>query len=151
MAEFVGTMNMLPGRLAGPAALVGDVVVPVTEPATIGAAPPAAGGPDTDRVDTELGVRPEDVHLEALTGPARSAAGPGGTSGPAAVGVAPGARGLITREIPRGGATELVIDLGTVSVRALVSGDRDPARDYPGGHVAVRFGRVLVYRDGVLA
>lgn len=128
VAEFVGSMNVVAGRLADGGVVVGGVLIPVVEASGDGGSSIPAG-------DVELGFRPEDVAVDVET-----AAAPGA-----------GASGRIVREIPRGAVTELVVEIGTATVRALVSADIDPAAAYPGGRVAVRIGRALVYRNGVLA
>lgn len=132
VAEFVGSMNLVAGRLAPGGVVVGGVLVPVSGPGlSSGNAAPAG--------EVEIGFRPEDVRLgpEALEA---------GTTGPTGA----GAPGRIVREIPRGAVTELVVGIGTAAVRALVSADTDPATAFPGGRVAVRVGRALVYRDGLM-
>jgi putative spermidine/putrescine transport system ATP-binding protein len=130
VAEFVGAMNVLPARqVDGGGVLLGGSIVPVAEL-------DGASGRDgvTDADSFEIGFRPEDVRLEtAHTG-----------QNPA------GAAGRIVREIPRGAVTELVVEVGTAAIRALVSADLDPATAFPGGAVAVRIGRALVYRDGLV-
>jgi ABC-type Fe3+/spermidine/putrescine transport system ATPase subunit len=73
----------------------------------------------------ELGVRPEDV----------------------IVGSSPtGASASVEREIPRGHFKELLLGLGDLRLRAFV-----PSSFQSPGPVHVSFGRVLVYREGVLA
>ncbi len=52
----------------------------------------------------------------------------------------------VTRVIPRGHFTELVLALGAASVRAYVDGETVTDDE----QVSVRFRRVLVYRDGAL-
>ncbi len=78
-----------------------------------------------------VGIRPEDVLLSR----------PGADDGPL---------GRVVREIPRGGLTEVVVELGPNRLRALVSADVDPLRAWPGGEVSVAFTRVLAYVDGLL-
>lgn len=121
VAEFVGAMNFLHGTLADSAVVVGGVRVPVC-----GLSASGAPGP------VEVGVRPEDVVLVPEGG-----------------GHHAGAPGRVTREIPRGAVTELVVEVGSVTLRALVGGDRGLAA-FPDGRVAVRAARGLVYTDGVL-
>lgn len=118
VAEFVGTMNLLPGAVTDDGAQLADTVVPVRE-----VSPPIA--------DALVGIRPEDVVL-----------GRPGTG--------PGPAGRVVREIPRGGLTEVVVELGPNRLRALVSADVDPAHAWPGGEVTVAFTRVLPYVDGLL-
>ena len=72
----------------------------------------------------EIGVRPEDVEVSSN---------------------GDGAEALVLREIPRGHYKELVLQLGDVEVRAFV-GPEVAASE----RQRVRFGRVTVYRDGVL-
>ena len=72
----------------------------------------------------EIGVRPEDVIVS-----------PHGD----------GAEGRVLREIPRGHYKELVIQLGEVEVRAFVAPEVSASE-----RQRVRFGRAVVYADGVL-
>ena len=125
VAEFVGSMNFLPATIVDGGVLIGGQRVPVDD---LGHPRPSTVGDEL-----EVGIRPEDILL----------APPG----------EPGAPGLIIREIPRGAVTELVVELGTVTVRALVGANQDAFADsaggWAGGRVAVRATRGLVYRDGV--
>ncbi|MDQ6715585.1 MAG: ABC transporter ATP-binding protein [Actinomycetota bacterium] len=57
----------------------------------------------------------------------------------------PGASATVSRVIPRGHFTEMVLELGGTTVRAYVDGDAVTS-----GTVPVRFRRALVYRDGAL-
>ena len=72
----------------------------------------------------EIAVRPEDVQV--------------GTNGG-------GADARVLREVPRGHYKELVLDLGGDQVRAFVSVDHPDVEQ-----TRVRFGRVLMYQEGVL-
>ena len=72
----------------------------------------------------EIGVRPEDVHVSAN---------------------GDGADAVVVREVPRGHYKELALSLGGEDVRAFVAADMPQAE-----RLRVRFGRVLLYRDGVL-
>ncbi len=78
--------------------------------------------------ECEIGVRPEDV-LVSCDGE--------------------GADAVVVREVPRGHYKELVLSLGNGNggdeVRAFVSAELPPAE-----RQRVRFGRALVYQDGVL-
>ncbi len=78
-------------------------------------------------VAVDVGIRPEDVRLGV----------PG--SG--------GATGTVVREVPRGAATEIVVELGDCRLRALVGGDVDSGASWPDGRVDVRFTRVSPYTD----
>jgi ABC-type Fe3+/spermidine/putrescine transport system ATPase subunit len=72
----------------------------------------------------EIGVRPEDVEVSAD---------------------GDGAQAIVLREIPRGHYKELVLQLGEAEVRAFV-----PPEVAASERRRVRFGRAVVYRDGVL-
>jgi putative spermidine/putrescine transport system ATP-binding protein len=117
---FVGAMNNVRGTLgsngSGPTVVIGGEHVPV-ESSNLDASASSRDG------DT-IAVRPEDV----------------------IVGGEGGALARVTRIIPRGHFTEMVLELGETSVRAYVDGDSVTAH----GTVPVRFRRALVYRDGVL-
>ncbi len=56
-----------------------------------------------------------------------------------------GASATVSRVIPRGHFTEMVLELGDTTVRAYVDGEAVTS-----GTVPVRFRRALVYRDGAL-
>jgi len=135
VAEFVGTMNLHPGRVVSGGVDLGGSLVPVT---ATGSRSPSADDPGRTGGETvDIGIRPEDLRVVPAASPDRRGA--------------TGAPGRIVREVPRGAVTELVVQVGTVSLRALLPADRDPARGFPGGQVAVSAVRALVYRDGLLA
>ena len=168
VAEFVGTMNLHPGRVVSGGVDLGGSLVPVTatgsrspleqHPGSTGGGTVDIGTVDIGTVDVgtvdvgtvdigtvdietvDIGIRPEDLRVVPAVAPDHR-----GTPG------APGVPGRIVREVPRGAVTELVVQVGSVSLRALLPADRDPARDFPGGQVAVSAVRALVYRDGLLA
>ena len=123
VAGFVGSMNFFEGRLGTDGVVVGDGEVPV--PCGRGC---FAGLSVTDG-NWEIAVRPEDVIVEHAweTGPATGAA--------------------VLKQVAHGHFREVVLSLGGsgAEVRAYVN----PGFDLS-GPLTVRFGRVLLYREGVL-
>ena len=123
VASFVGSMNFFAGRLEADGVVVGEdkVFVPCGRGCFVGL--PGADG------DWEVAVRPEDVTVEHAweAGLGTSAA--------------------VVKQVSHGHFREVVLCLGGggVEVRAYVSPGFDLA-----GPLTVRFGRVLLYREGVL-
>ncbi len=116
---FVGAMNVIAGVVRpGAGGMVVDVGGTDVPVGWTSLGRSESSGPD----DTVV-VRPEDVLV--------------GGDGPTA---------HVTRVIPRGHFTELVLALGAASVRAYVDGETVTDDE----QVSVRFRRVLVYRDGAL-
>ena len=115
---FVGAMNTVPGTIGSNGN--GPTVL-------VGGAHVPVESSNLDSGSSQDGdtisVRPEDVIL-------------GGD----------GASARVTRVIPRGHFTEVVLELGETSLRAYVDGDSVTTD----GTMPVRFRRALVYRDGVL-
>jgi len=123
VAGFVGSMNLFVGRLGADGVVVGEseVLVPCGRGCF-------AGLPGVDG-SWEIAVRPEDVIVEHAweAGPATSAA--------------------VLKHVAHGHFREVLLSIGGggVEVRAYVS----PGFDLS-GPLMVRFGRVLLYREGVL-
>ncbi len=95
VAEFVGSMNFYPARVAEDAVLLapGDVRVPS---ARTSACPPGT---------VEVAVRPEDVRMEADTDGS------------------PGVPATVVRKLPRGHYTEVIARFGDHTVRAFLGAD----------------------------
>jgi len=116
---FVGAMNVIAGVVrAGKGVMVVDV-----GGTDVPVGSTSLGRSESSRPDDTVVVRPEDVLV--------------GGDGPTA---------HVTRVIPRGHFTEMVLTLGAASVRAYVDGETVTDDE----QVSVRFRRVLVYRDGAL-
>jgi ABC-type Fe3+/spermidine/putrescine transport system ATPase subunit len=118
---FVGAMNTFEAELRRS----GDDLVAVTGPVTVPISRAATAATGVQM----LGVRPENVTLTA---------------------VGDGAPAVITRTIPRGHFTEVVVDLGegAATLRAFTGAEQDPRA---GDRVGIRISTALVYdRDGNL-
>jgi ABC-type Fe3+/spermidine/putrescine transport system ATPase subunit len=112
VADFVGTMNFY----------TGDAVDGEVRLADGGLAVSCAALSGYGRAVT-IGVRPEDVRVSPVDTGGGPAAGP------------------VTREVPRGHYKEIVVQLGSIAVRAFVDAN------FSADRVSVRFARALVYRD----
>ncbi len=123
VAGFVGSMNFFEGRLATDGVVVGEGEVLV--PCGTG----CFAGLSATEGNWEIAVRPEDVIVEHAweNGPATSAA--------------------LLKQVAHGHFREVVLSLGGggAEVRAYVN----PGFDLS-GPLTVRFGRVLLYREGIL-
>ena len=130
VAEFVGAMNFLRGT-----ASAGSVVL-----APSGLRVPCAGPlPPTDE-ESDIGVRPEDVHLV----PTAKGSTAEGRANTAAGDTAAAVPGTVVRDAPRGHFKEVTVALGETKVRAYV-GSEFRATD-----VQVSFRRALLYQDAAL-
>ncbi len=116
---FVGAMNTVSGMIGSNGHGPTVVIGGAHVPVESSNLDASASSQEGDTIS----VRPEDVIVGGEGAPAR-----------------------VTRVIPRGHFTEMVLELGETSVRAYVDGDSVTTN----ATVPVRFRRALVYRDGVL-
>jgi ABC-type Fe3+/spermidine/putrescine transport system ATPase subunit len=116
---FVGAMNNVTGTVG----TNGSGPTVVIGGAHVPVESSNLGGAASSQAGDTISIRPEDVVVGGQGAPAR-----------------------VTRVIPRGHFTEIVLELGETSLRAYVDGDSVATN----GMVPVRFRRALVYRDGVL-
>uniref|UniRef100_UPI003983ABDF TOBE domain-containing protein n=1 Tax=Lapillicoccus sp. TaxID=1909287 RepID=UPI003983ABDF len=116
---FVGATNTLTGSLDRNGSGSTVLVGGARVPVESSNLEASAASRDGDTIS----VRPEDVIVGGEGAPAR-----------------------VTRVIPRGHFTEMVLELGETSLRAYVDGDSVTTE----GTVPIRFRRALVYRDGAL-
>lgn len=120
VASFIGVMSTMPGRVADGGFLLGAST-------TVVACPPLASSPGIEAgVEWSVGVRPEDVRVQAGGEPTAS----------------------VVKEIPHGHFKEIVLRLDgadSTTLRAYVGSEMAST-----GRVSVSFARALLYRDGHL-